>query len=247
LKKNIKFIIYGGSFNPIHTGHVSIISFVLENKIGNNLIIIPAGNPPHKHIPEKNSTLRLEMLKLVLEKLPNNEKIIFDDWECKNDDEKNYTIDTLNRWQKRKPEGIFDLLIGSDSLSEFYTWKDWKKILKIAGLLVSPRLKNNLEKKRLALNINSIKKDNLFLDLNKTIDLNLSCFPSPEYINNMKKEGVNLKILNLIPDEISSSQLRNTSLQKEKFQKFIPDCLKNNKKFLNYYFQFHSDDMKNKI
>ena len=159
MEKKSKFIIFGGSFNPIHKGHISIISFILDKRLCDTLILIPTGNPPHKTIEEKEPQFRLKMINFILKHIPENNKIIIDDWECKNDRKKNYTIDTIDRWQDREPEGIFYLLIGADSLKELSTWKDWKGIIRKTRLLVCPRMKDDQDKSKLLEKIDVIKQD----------------------------------------------------------------------------------------
>ncbi len=128
--------LFGGTFNPVHTGHVSLVkSFLGSGKI-DELWIIPSPSPPHK--TDKNIISfehRKKMLELALSGI-DNVKI--------SDVEErlplpSYTIQTVQYLKQKFPDDIFFLCMGEDSLAEFNSWYKPDKIAKECRLLVAER------------------------------------------------------------------------------------------------------------
>lgn len=129
----MKIMIFGGSFDPPHNGHVRIAKEVLEKKIVDKVWLVPHS----EHAFNKQTSLamhRLEMLKILAGK-----NIEVCDYEVKKGG-KSYTIDTLEHFRKERPLDEFSLLIGSDQIGSFDKWKDYKKILNDFKVYVYPRV-----------------------------------------------------------------------------------------------------------
>ena len=132
----MKIGIYGGSFDPIHSGHAIVANFVAQcNLVDEVWIMVSRKNPMKAHDTVASDSQRLEMAELVAK-------------ECKNvkvtDVEMSmpipsYTYDTLLELKKRFPDNDFVIIIGSDSLKNFHNWKQSERILKEFGVLVYPR------------------------------------------------------------------------------------------------------------
>lgn len=131
----MKIGIYGGSFNPIHNGHIYIAKFVLEELKLDKLLIIPVGNPSHREDSLCDGKLRLEMCKLAFEK---EEKIEVSDIEVVS---KNvcYTYDTLLEVMKLYPNSEYFEIIGEDSGAYFHKWKNYQEILNLAKVVILQR------------------------------------------------------------------------------------------------------------
>ncbi len=126
--------ILGGSFNPIHLGHLIVANWVVEEFSLDKIIFIPCFIQPLKSCKDfAESNHRLEMIKMAI---ANNPKFEVSDFEIKRK-RKSYTIDTL-RYFKKTFENLY-FIIGADNLNEFHRWKEPDEILKTAKLIVVNR------------------------------------------------------------------------------------------------------------
>ena len=143
-------VIFGGSFNPIHNGHLIIIQMISEMIDFERFFIVPAKISPFK---KENSGIipfvkRFEWVKSAAEGI---DRIEVSDIEGETICEVSYTIDTVRAFHK-KFENPLLLTVGGDSFESFEKWKDWKEILNKCTLLVYPRKKEYtfFEKKEIA-------------------------------------------------------------------------------------------------
>ena len=113
-----KYGIFGGSFNPIHYGHLMICEYIKEEMGLDKVIFIPTGNPPHKEI-EVSAEDRYEMVRLAISPNPDFE---ISDIETTRVD-LSYTVDTIRELKKIYREEKLYFLIGLDSLFQLKTWK----------------------------------------------------------------------------------------------------------------------------
>ena len=142
----MKIGIYGGSFNPIHRGHINIIKYVLEEKKLDKMIVIPVGIPSHRDDFSVSGSERLHMVEAACMGVPRAE---VSDIEIKAKG-KSYTYDTLLKLKKKYPDGEFYEIIGEDSADYLHKWKDYKKlvekvkfiVLKRSGFEYTPNHKN---------------------------------------------------------------------------------------------------------
>ena len=120
-----KYGIFGGTFNPIHYGHLMICEYLKEELGLDKIIFIPTGNPPHKDL-DVSARARYEMVKLAISSNPTFE---ISDIET-NRIKLSYTVDTVRDLKKiYKDEKLF-FLIGLDTLFQL---KTWKKIEELSG------------------------------------------------------------------------------------------------------------------
>lgn len=132
MKKKIG--IYGGTFDPIHIGHLITTRFVLEQRALDKIIFIPCNISPLK--THQNSTLpehRLSMLKLAIDGM---QQFDFSDYEIRKGDV-SFTLDTLREMKKYYDE--IELIIGYDNLVVFDKWKEPDEIFKLANVVVMKR------------------------------------------------------------------------------------------------------------
>ena len=124
--------VYGGSFNPPHTGHVLAASELLRSLRLDRLLIVPAADPPHKSLPAGSPSpeQRLELCKRSFAGVAGAEVC---DLELRRPG-KSYTVDTLTTLRERFPEDELCLVMGSDMLLSFQTWREPERIAALAEL-----------------------------------------------------------------------------------------------------------------
>ncbi len=126
--------ILGGTFDPIHFGHLINAQFVLENRDLDKIIFIPNYISPHKlHYDYSSPEHRFKMLELAIAPHPHFD---ISDYEI-NKSDISYTVDTVFELSKKYDE--IDLIIGFDNLITFNTWERPDEILKFANLVVMKR------------------------------------------------------------------------------------------------------------
>lgn len=134
-KEKVGFL--GGSFDPIHFGHLNLAFELLEKAHLDKIFFCPAFLSPHKTFGPKPA-LAAKRLKMVHLALKGIEAFKVLDWEAKKA-KISYTVETLEELVKKYPQNHFYLLLAQDSLASFNTWKEYKKILKMATPLVGLR------------------------------------------------------------------------------------------------------------
>ena len=131
-----KIGIMGGTFDPIHIGHLILgentyLQFGLDK-----VIFMPSGNPPHKKDREGGTDQqRMDMVKLAI---ASNTHFEFSDIEM-NEDGYTYTYRTLEKLLKEHPDTEYYFIIGADSLFYFDTWKNPQRIADACTLVVATR------------------------------------------------------------------------------------------------------------
>lgn len=113
-----KYGIFGGSFNPIHYGHLMICEYIKEEMGLDKVIFIPTGNPPHKDLGVSAED-RYEMVRLAISPNPDFE---ISDIETTRIN-LSYTVDTIRELKEIYKEEKLYFLIGLDSLFQLKTWK----------------------------------------------------------------------------------------------------------------------------
>lgn len=125
----------GGSFNPIHSRHMDIARCALREATLSRVLLIPTGNPPHKHQGLAPANHRLEMARLSALEQPGfsassievtRRGII-------------YTVDTLRHLHKQFPSGEFFYIIGEDTLLDLPNWRSPDEVFSLCRFLVCRR------------------------------------------------------------------------------------------------------------
>jgi len=128
--------IFGGSFDPVHIGHLWIAESALEKLQLDEVRWIPAATSPLKqHGPVAPDQDRLQMVRLAVS---GSSKHVVDDREIVRGDV-SYTVDTLDQIRSENPDADIFLIIGSDSLASFGKWHDPERLLTLASLAVVQR------------------------------------------------------------------------------------------------------------
>jgi nicotinate-nucleotide adenylyltransferase len=117
--------ILGGTFDPVHNGHVILAIEAVERLKLDRLIVIPAHQSPHKRDREAApADVRLRLLKLAFVGVPSIE---VDDLELRRA-APSFTVDTIAELQRRHRDGDFVLLLGNDALAEFPRWREAERV-----------------------------------------------------------------------------------------------------------------------
>lgn len=114
----------GGSFDPIHLGHIAIAGEARDALQLSHVLFLPSGRPPHKAHLGASPAQRLEMTRLAVESLP---------WAQASDVEvcrqgTIYTVDTLQILSSQHPEAAFYYIIGADTLLDLPNWRNTQKV-----------------------------------------------------------------------------------------------------------------------
>jgi nicotinate-nucleotide adenylyltransferase len=128
--------VFGGTFDPVHLGHLIIAEQAREQAQLDEVLFVPAAQPPHK-IDEAITPFerRVEMLALAIAGHPS---FRIDTLE-RDRPGPSYTADTLAELHARQPDDTLALLVGSDVLPDFAKWRDPGRILELAELIVAER------------------------------------------------------------------------------------------------------------
>lgn len=167
----MKIGLFGGTFDPIHIGHLIIMENVINAMNLDKIYILPNSNPPHK-LQNKKTDINIR-LKMVREAVKDNHKIEINDYDYRNNSI-HYTYQTIDYFKKTYPDDEFYFIIGEDSFLDIKKWKNYEQILK-ENLIVFKRY-SEINSSLLS-EINEIKKynkniyliDNIALDISSTL------------------------------------------------------------------------------
>lgn len=128
--------VYGGSFNPVHLGHLVLAECCRESARLDRLLFVPAATPPHKaaaHLAPAQA--RLDMLALAIGGHPNFaiSTVELDRGGV------SYTVDTLAHLAAEHPSAALHLILGPDALATFPTWREPRRIVELATILAVER------------------------------------------------------------------------------------------------------------
>ena len=127
--------ILGGTFDPIHYGHLRSALELKELFELDHVRLIPCAQPVHRDSPTATATQRLEMLQLAVK---NRTDFIVDTQELQRAGG-SYTFDTLTALRSNYPKVPLLLFIGSDAFNDFTTWFRWKELFNLAHVVVITR------------------------------------------------------------------------------------------------------------
>ena len=170
----MKIGIFGGTFDPVHIGHLIIAERFCEIMCLDKCLFVPTYLSPFK--TEQNPIIPIEIrLKLLELAIRTNPLFEIEDYEIKSQ-QISYTIDTINFLQAKYPADELYLLIGADQAKDFHLWKDFKEIMSILHLCVAKR----------------------------GIDYELNVYPFELYLNNNSKQiyKLNTPIIEISSTEI---------------------------------------------
>lgn len=124
-------ILYGGTFDPVHEGHLAIARAV-ATAFGANVSLLPAADPPHRAVPGASAEQRAHMLDLAIA----CDRCLSVDRRELHRDGPSYTVDTLEQIRGEiGPALPLVWVLGIDSLLQLDTWHDWRRILALAHIV----------------------------------------------------------------------------------------------------------------
>lgn len=127
--------INGGTFDPIHFGHLRPALEVMNALHLEEVRFVPAYQPVHRGAPEVSAQQRCEMIRLAIQTQP---KFKLDTIEIDMGGP-SYMANTLAEFKQRDPDAALVLMMGTDAFAKFDTWHDWQGILKLANIVVMHR------------------------------------------------------------------------------------------------------------
>lgn len=127
--------LFGGTFDPIHNGHIKAAHTAARDLRLNRLILIPAGDPPHK--TGRVITDKLHRLAMV-QKAAEAEGFSVSDWEL-NRREKSYSLDTIRHFTAIYPEDELFFIIGADSFRDLPKWWHYRELMALCVFAVVSR------------------------------------------------------------------------------------------------------------
>jgi len=125
----------GGTFDPVHYGHLRPAQQVCQSLALESVRFIPAANPPHRSPPVAGFEQRVQMLRLAL---PMDDRFELDDREQRLGGV-SYTVKTLDSLREELGDSSLGLIIGADQFADFENWHQWQRILDLTHLLVINR------------------------------------------------------------------------------------------------------------
>ncbi|MDX1507883.1 MAG: nicotinate-nucleotide adenylyltransferase [Woeseiaceae bacterium] len=127
--------VFGGTFDPIHYGHLRTAFEMLQALRFDEVRFIPCGDPPHRGVTFASAEQRLEMVRVATE---GQAGFVVDDRELRRDGP-SYTFDTLSALREEFPRRSLGLIVGMDAFLGLPSWHRWDEILEIAHIVVAHR------------------------------------------------------------------------------------------------------------
>lgn len=126
---------YGGTFDPIHQGHLQLALYVQQHCHLKELQLLPCHLPPHRAHPGVSSLHRARMVELAISPYP---QLTLNTLELAKNSA-SYTVETLELLHQQYPDDVLCFVIGMDSLCAFQSWHRYQDILSLCHLLVCQR------------------------------------------------------------------------------------------------------------
>ncbi len=192
--------IYGGTFDPIHFGHLRSALDVAEQLGLSKVLMIPSAQPPHRETPVVSVEHRWQMLQLALE---GQQLMVADDREIQRKGP-SYTYDTLTELRQEYNGEALCLIQGGDVFQKLHTWHRWQELLDLTHIVVMRRAGENvlwdaLVEKRYSQCLTNDKTELEDVTIGKIIELDV------------------------VPLSISATQIRDKILMNKEIKYLLPD------------------------
>ena len=130
-----KIGIFGGTFDPIHYGHLRPALEILDALSLDSMLFIPAGQPPHRRAPRASAELRLAMVQAAVRGEPCFQ---VDERELKRSGP-SYMVDTLAELKREHADDVLVLVLGTDAFLGLPGWERWREIFALTHVAVAHR------------------------------------------------------------------------------------------------------------
>ena len=127
--------VFGGTFDPIHYGHLRSAFEMLQALDFDEVRFMPCGDPPHRGVTYATADLRYRLVRLAIE---GQDGFVADDRELQRDG-LSYTVDTLISLREEFPDRSLGLIVGMDAFLGLPGWHRWDEILDVAHIVVAHR------------------------------------------------------------------------------------------------------------
>jgi len=202
-KKNI--VIMGGTFDPIHNGHIETAKETAKWLNVEQLFLLPAHIPPHKSSTTASALHREKMVSIICQQQP---LFQLDNRELKRKTS-SFTVTSLLEIKQEQPESILFFIIGMDSLLNFTSWHQWQTILSLCHIVVN--IRPGYELNKMNTDTQKLLKDHRIQNLTeiKTQEAGGIIFHQNQSLN------------------ISSSEIRKHLLDNNPKNNHLPECIHN--------------------
>lgn len=137
--------ILGGTFDPIHIGHLRLAIELRDANIVDQVRFLPSARPPHRQPPVASAADRLAMTRAAVDTLTEQQRdlnCLVDDREYRRD-APSYMVDTLHDLRHDFPDAALCLILGSDAFGQLHRWDRWTQLLELAHLILCRRPNEN--------------------------------------------------------------------------------------------------------
>ena len=200
--------ILGGTFDPIHFGHLRLAQEVLEQCNLAAVHFIPSGSPPHRNAPHADAQHRLDMSRLALQ---GNPAFVLDEREINRTDPC-YTVYTLTALRAELgAQQPLCLLMGGDAFMLLHTWYEWEKLFGLAHIVVMQRAGRPLG--------NTINEADAAL----RDEYQARLAPAPRALHDAPAGAI--VAINMSALEISATDIRRRCAEKKDIHYLLPDVV----------------------
>lgn len=133
--------ILGGTFDPVHIGHLRVALELYQSLPLDEIRFIPCGQPPHRETPQASANQRLAMLRMAIQ---DQQGFCIDERELQRQGP-SYMVDTLSSLRDEFPDVPLCLIVGLDVFGEFDKWHRWLEIPTLAHIVIVHRPGSDLE------------------------------------------------------------------------------------------------------
>lgn len=207
--------ILGGTFDPIHNGHIRLALEAQEQLNLDQVRLIPVNIPPHRSNPIATTNQRIEMIELAI---ASETKLYLDKREIESATV-SYSINTLKSLREQFTDDVLLLILGRDAFNKIDQWKDWQDLLDYGHIIVANR------PNEISNNITGELQD--WIEKYQTSNIEL-------IKNNLHG---NIYFIPIPMLDISSSMIRQNLIEKKSVEDYLPEkintYIKNNKLYLD--------------
>ena len=146
--------VFGGTFDPVHNGHVLTISELLEKLPFEKILVIPNFQPPHKESSQVSYKHRYEMARIAFKDIP---KTMVDSREYRREGP-SYAIQTVQEVLSEEEKARVVMIVGSDSFVDIHSWYKWKELINLVDFVIMKRPDMPLSKNKKAKDLVSARR-----------------------------------------------------------------------------------------